>query len=174
MSESEMIDLMLEFYVLRPKERNFEVNHSNQRMHDGALQKMKAYGLIEPTGFQNFNKATEKGYEAYNIGGIDKWIADKKQREDEIRQATLDSARATVDAAESAKWSKYAAIVSAVAAIVAFTLPSFLNQKSESVGKSDSTISAMQIRLDTLYLRLKAPSQIPKAKEVVPQTQKKK
>lgn len=167
-----MTALMLEFYILRPDDLNFKVDNSNRKMHNAVIQKLKAYKLIEPTGFQQFNKATERGYEAYYMGGFDKWKAANDQREKELHKATIDSSKATVDAAESAKWSKYAAIVSAIAAIIAFALPPLLNDKEGS--QSDSLVNALHVKVDMLYSQLRVQSQSQKAKGETEQSQKKK
>ena len=63
-----------------------------------------------------------KGYEAYYGGGIDKWITDTERRENEVRQATLDSTKATEASAQfassSAKAAWFSGAVGAVAILI--------------------------------------------------------
>lgn len=141
MTESEMIDAMLEFYVIRGS-FPIQIDNSNRHIHDSAIQKMKAYGLIEPTGFQSFNRATQKGYEAYYGGGIDKWITDTERRENEVRQATLDSAKATVDAAKSAKKSFFAAVITGAFSIIPIALSIFQFVELQSKTKENAELKS--------------------------------
>ena len=101
MTESEMIDAMLEFYALRPEKFKVDIDNELRPIHTKALQKMIAYSLIETRSKLGFHFLTQKGYEAYKSGGFDSWLLSTERRETEAHQATLDSARATVDAARS-------------------------------------------------------------------------
>lgn len=169
MTESEIID-----EILNALNENRETSVKDDPNYRQGYGKAISYKLLESRGKFNFVYPTEKGYEVIRAGGFDKWEQAKEKQASESHQATLDSAKATVDAAKSAKWSKYAAIVSAIAAIIAFILPSLLNQKPESTNNTDSTVSELRAKVDTLYSQLKVQSQIQKAKEVAPQIQIKK
>jgi hypothetical protein len=167
MTLSEQIDELL-LYI---SEGNYiGISRDTPELYQSAVRKMKALGLIVPRD-RTYDLA-EPGYDVIKAGGFDKWDQAREKKANELHQATLDSAKATVDASESAKWSKYAAIVSAIAAIIAFALPPFLDKKLESTNKTDSTVNVLLERVDTLYLQLKIQPQPQKVKETVEQIQK--
>ncbi|RCR71463.1 hypothetical protein [Larkinella punicea] len=144
MTESEQINQILQDII---DGEYIAITGNSTELYRSAYRKMKAYGLIVPR--EKTYDITQIGIEVHEAGGFDNWVAANKKRENEIHQATLDTAKATVDAAKSAKESKYAAYVSAVAAIIAFLLPPLLTKDSIDT-KTDSTINAMRVRIDTL------------------------
>lgn len=95
MTESEMIDAMLEFYALRPERFKVDLSNGLQAIHSKALQKMIAYSLIERGDKPGFHFLTQRGYEAYKSGGFDKWLASTEKREAETHQAAIISANST-------------------------------------------------------------------------------
>lgn len=100
-----MIDKLLEFYVFRPERFNIDTSGNLAQVHHKALLKMRAYDLIIPSGKLGFHLITQKGHEAYKMGGFDAWLAANEKKDKEVHQAILDTATATVDAADSARLS---------------------------------------------------------------------
>lgn len=102
------------------------------------MQTIKAYGLIVFEG--KVPHISKEGYEVLKLGSFDKWLAAKEQKEAEIHKATIATAKATVDAAISAKWSQYAAITAAIAAVATIIIPT--DNKPPEI-RPDPVLSAM-------------------------------
>lgn len=168
MTESELIDLIL---IAKANHKEMpNVSQSDFLLYNGAFKKINAYNLHD----SNTQALTKIGYEVIESGGFEKWKAGIEQRENEIHQATISTARATVDAATYAKQSRNGAWVAAIAAVIAIFIPFYQSQTPKSNSKTDSTVSALRVKVDTLYSRLKDQSQIQKAKAIDLQNQRKK
>ena len=131
-----------------------------------AVDKALAFGLAVRD--RNSFDITEKGHQVLEAGGFDKWKAAKKRREDEAHQAIIDSAKATVDAAQSSRQSKNAAIISIAVTLVLFAV-SYLRDN-----QSGDKINALEKRLDTLSASMQVQSQTRPAKADSTQNRRKK
>ncbi|MEZ0611999.1 hypothetical protein ACAW74_26035 [Fibrella sp. WM1] len=145
MSESELIDKMLADFAAN---RDLGLlSEEASLMYPSSLRKMAAYGLLQSDN----RRLTEKGYQALEAGGFDKWKANNEQQEAEARRATLGSAYATIDAAQSAKRSLIVAWVSGVVAILAFVF-SLVQWWDNRQSQSElSVLRAKLVELDSLY-----------------------
>lgn len=159
MSESEIIDKLLVFYALREGGYPVDTTGEMRVPHMNARNKMIAYRLIEKRSTipnQDFYFLTETGYQAYQAGGFEKWQNYNQRKADELHQATIVTAKATVDAAKSAKLSKYAAYVSAAAAIIALLYPTLFSNEQKTQSKStDYPSKSKNTRIDTMSKKLK-------------------
>ncbi|WP_041258220.1 hypothetical protein [Fibrella aestuarina] len=87
---------------------------------------------------------TRRGHEALDAGGFKKWLDEKRQREDAVHLATVDSST-------SAKRSAYAAYVSAAIAGVALVIAGLTYWQGT---KPDPEIERLQDQIDSLRTRL--------------------
>ena len=164
MTKSELIDYILN----RTRKQDWVVIHSSVPDDERtAIHKAVDINLLVRRG--NTFDLTEKGHEAIDAGGYDKWTAETKRKGDEIHKAALDSSKATVDASVYAKQSRNVAWVSSVVALFALA---FTIYQGIQTAAQDTKITDLQRQLDTLRLQFKAPLQSPKATEVVLQSQK--
>lgn len=172
MTESEIIDEILRA-TRDGRDDSDEVQSSPN--YRSALKVIAGYQFIRNesrlNGRVRYRLLEEKGHQVLDAGGFDKWKARNVKRENEIHQATLDTAKATVNSERHAKQSKRAAWVAS--GVAALTLTYAVIQ-SYHTNKQDESINVMRVEIDTLKSQLKALSRIPKAIEVTPQTQRKK
>jgi hypothetical protein len=113
MTESEVID-----EILNALNEDRETTVKSELAYGQGYVKAISYKLIESRSKFNFKFITERGYEVIKAGGFEAWMEFNKRRESEIHQAALDTANATIDAAVSAKHSKYAAWTSIAIALL--------------------------------------------------------
>ena len=148
-----MIDAMLEFYALRPERFKVDLNNGLREIHSKALQKMIAYTLIERGDKPGFHFLTQRGYEAYNSGGFDKWLASTEKREAEAHQATIISANSTQTATRIA-W------ITGGLALIATSISVLQYVDSQSTEKE---VNELKLQLKSLSQRL--PTQTTSRKE---------
>ena len=117
-----------------------------------AIEKMLAIGLVVRKG--STYRLTEKGYEAAKAGGLNKWGQENERLKKEIHQATLDTAKATVNAAKSAKRSTIASWLSAAFAVIAVLFSIY--QYAESV-KMQKQINELEPKERIQQLQVQKP-----------------
>ena len=161
MTISEQIDTILE------ESRNGEaifIHSDLSELYIQAVQMAEAYNLIMKQG--RGYVLTQLGYEVAEAGSFDHWRSSIKKREDEAHQATLDTARATVDAARSAKQSKVAAWFAGAVGAIAVGLTGFQIWKSNEVETEKELLQKRLVKIDSLVNVLSRNQRLPSPQKV--------
>ena len=161
MTESEIIDEILR---ATKEGRQDSDEAQNSPLYRTALKTIAGYKLIRQVSFKSgrgsYQILEERGNLVLNAGGFDKWKSSAEKRENELHQAALDSAKATVDAAESsgisaisAKSSTRASWVSAIFAVIAVIFSIFQYVKSTDM-QSEINELKTELRSHTQQLQV--------------------
>lgn len=146
MTESEMIDEVLLSVQSGGNLRSFDKD--DFLLYGPAIRKMQAYSLIETRSGSNF--LTQQGYQVIQAGGFEKWKAAVEQKEAEAHQAVLDTAKATVEAADSAKSSARAAWVGGAVAVLSFAYSAYTGQQADELKGELKKVNERVEALDSL------------------------
>ncbi len=141
MTELELVDQVL----YEAESDGACVTGSTTAEYNSALRKARDYELIVKHGTSY--RLTKLGREAPDSGGYGIWKEQTERLKSEIHQATLDSSKATVDAATSAKRSFWISLSSVLFSILSFALVVIQYNDSKNQ-KSD--IDKQNVRIDSL------------------------
>lgn len=128
-------------------EGEYVVTHnSRSALYMQAVSIGASFQLLKKRPNTHHYDLTQRAYEVLEAGGFENWKAANKKREDEAHQATLDSAKATVDAAKYARQSKNAAWFSGIFGAVAVVIAAYQLWKSN---ETDSKINELTKRVES-------------------------